>query len=93
MKNGFFEWIVIDKEAINTFLASDWNFDFIHSTALSGSVVNDYGVLGGMFADYNDYLHLMPHLQATFEEYPEALKLVTETNGEIFLRTERIYDL
>ena len=67
-----FEWIIIDKEALNTFLASDWEFDFIHSKAIPSSVVNDYGVLGGMFADYNDYLHLMPHLQATFEEYPEA---------------------
>lgn len=79
-----FEWIIIDKEALNTFLASDWEFDFIHSKAISSSVVNDYGVLGGMLADYNDYLHLMPHLSATFEEYPEAKKAMTETNGAIY---------
>lgn len=82
--NVNFEWIIIDKEALNTFLASDWEFDFIHSSSISSSVVNDYGVLGGMFADYNDYLHLMPHLQATLEEYPEAVKLVTETNGAMY---------
>lgn len=79
-----FEWIIIDSEAINTFLASDWEFDFIHSKNISSSIINDYGVLGGKFADYNDYLHLMPNLQQAFEDYPEALKFVTETNGAIY---------
>lgn len=82
--NVNFEWVVIDLEAVNTFLASDWEFDFIHSNAISSSLINDYGVVGGMFADYNDYLHLMPHLQQAFEDYPEAVKFATETNGAIY---------
>ena len=79
-----FEWITVDKEAINTFLAGDWDFDFIHSNSLSDSIVSDYGVLGGRFADYNDYLDLMPNLQKTLEEYPEAQKAMTETNGAMY---------
>ena len=79
-----FEWITIDTEAINTYLAGDWEFDFIHSRKLADSIVSDYGVLGGRFADYNDYLDLMPNLQKTFEEYPEAKKVVTESNGEMY---------
>ena len=46
--------------------------------------MNDYGVLGGRFADYNDYLELMPNLQKAFEDYPEAKKIVTETNGAMY---------
>ena len=79
-----FEWIIIDSEALNTFLAADWKFDFIHSSAISSNIINDYGVLGERFADYNDYLHLMPHLQAAFEEYPEAIKAMTESNGAMY---------
>lgn len=79
-----FEFITIDQEALNTFLAGDWDFDFIHYRKLSDVVVNDYGVLGGRFVDYNDYLDLMPNLQATFEEYPEAKKAMTEINGEMY---------
>ncbi|MBR4060156.1 MAG: extracellular solute-binding protein [Lachnospiraceae bacterium] len=79
-----FEWITVDKEAINTFLSADWEFDFIHTRTLADTIVNDYGVLGGRFADYNDYLELMPNLQKTIEEYPEAKKAMTEINGEMY---------
>ena len=78
------EWVVVDSEAINTYLVGDWDFDFIHDKGLADSIVNDYGVLGGKFADYNDYLELMPNLQKTFEEYPEAKKAMTESNGEMY---------
>ena len=79
-----FEWITIDPEAVNTFLSGDWDFDFIHYRGLDSSVVNDYGVLGGRFADYNDYLDVMPNLQQTFVDYPEAKKAMTEINGEMY---------
>ena len=79
-----FEFITVDEEALNTFLAGDWDFDFIHYKNLPDVIVNDYGVLGGRFVDYNDYLELMPNLQATFEDYPEAKKAMTETNGEMY---------
>ena len=82
--NVNFEWIIVDNEALNTFLAGDWEFDFIHSKNISNGIISDYGVLGGKFADYNDYLDLMPHLQKAFEDYPEAVKFVTETNGAIY---------
>lgn len=80
-----FEWISVDWETLPVYLASgDWDFDFIHYKDLDATSINDYGVLGGKFADYNDYLEYMPHLQKTFEDYPEALKAVTESNGAIY---------
>lgn len=79
-----FEWIFLDSESLAVYLAGgDWDFDFIHYS-LDSTLVNDYGVEGGMFADYTDYLQYMPNLQAVFEEYPEALKAVKESNGEIY---------
>lgn len=79
-----FEWINIDAETLATYLASgDWEFDFIHC-GLDSTYVNDYGVAGGMFADYNDLLQYMPNLQATFEKYPEAEKIVKQENGAIY---------
>lgn len=80
-----FEWIVMDEETLPVYLAGgNWDFDFIHYKGLDSTTVNDYGVSGGMFADYNDYLEYMPNLQKTFEEYPEALKAVKEDNGAIY---------
>lgn len=79
-----FKWISIDGEALNTYLAGDWEFDFIHHNSIPSSVINDYGVLGGMFVDYNEYLDLMPNLQQTFVDYPEAKKAATEVNGEMY---------
>ena len=53
------EWECIDEEALATYLAgSDWP-DFIHYN-LSTSLVNDYGVVGGRFVNYNDYIDYMP---------------------------------
>lgn len=80
-----FEWIKVDWETLPVYLAAgDWEFDFIHYKDLDATTINDYGVIGGMFADYNDYLEYMPNLQKTFEEYPEALKAVKESNGAIY---------
>ena len=79
-----FEWIQVDEETLPIILASgDWEFDFIHYN-LDSTLIADYGVDGAMFADYNDYLKYMPNLQATFEEYPVALKAVTQENGAIY---------
>lgn len=78
------EWEVIDSEALATYLASgDWP-DIIHY-ALSDSVVNDYGVIGGRFVNINDYLDIMPNLAQTYEDYPELKKASTESNGEIYV--------
>lgn len=82
--NVNFEWIVVNKETLPVILAGgNWEFDFILSS-IDNTLVNDYGQEGGMFADYNDYLEYMPHLQQTFEDYPEALKAIRETNGAIY---------
>lgn len=77
------EWECIDEEALATYLAgSDWP-DFIHYN-LSSSLVNDYGVVGGRFVNYNDYLDYMPNLQAAMEKYPLMKKASTQSNGEMY---------
>lgn len=77
------EWEFIDNDALNTYLASnDWP-DFIHNK-LGSAVVNDYGVLGGRFANIADYLQYMPNLQKAFEDYPIAKGAMTEINGEMY---------
>ena len=77
------EWEVIDADALATYLAGgDWP-DFIHYN-LDSSMVNDYGVVGGRFVNYLDYLDLMPNLVQTFEDYPIAKKASIEINGEMY---------
>lgn len=77
------EWQVIDAEAFSTYLAGgDWP-DFIHNE-LSSSEINDYGVLGGKFVNYLDYLDIMPNLAKTLEEYPLIQKAATQINGEMY---------
>ncbi len=77
------EWECIDEEALATYLAgSDWP-DFIHYN-LSTSLVNDYGVVGGRFVNYNDYIDYMPNLQAAMEKYPLMKKASTQSNGEMY---------
>lgn len=77
------EWEIVDGEAINTYLAgNDWP-DFIHAN-LSSSLVYDYGVLGGRFVNYLDYLDVMPNLVQAFEDYPSARAAFTESNGEMY---------
>lgn len=77
------EWECIDEDALATYLAgSEWP-DFIHYN-LSNSLVNDYGVVGGRFVDYNDYMDYMPNLQAAMEKYPLMKKASTQSNGEMY---------
>ena len=77
------EWEVIDEEAFPTYLASGEWPDFIHHD-LSKSQLNDYGVLGGKFINYYEYLELMPNLVQTFEDYPLIKKAATHSNGEMY---------
>lgn len=77
------EWECIDEEALATYLAgSEWP-DFIHYN-LSSSLVNDYGVVGGRFVNYLDYLDYMPNLVQTLEDYPIMKKAATQSNGEMY---------
>ena len=77
------EWEVIDTEAFPTYLASGEWPDFIHHT-LSASQINDYGVAGGKFVNFYDYLDIMPNLVKTFEDYPYVKKAATHSNGEMY---------
>lgn len=78
------EWINIDLESLSTYLAgNDWP-DFLHTDELTSSQVADYGVVGGRFVNYLDYLDIMPNLAQTYKDYPEALATSTQLNGEVY---------
>lgn len=78
------EWINIDAESLSTYLAgNDWP-DFLHTDELTSSQVADYGVVGGRFANYLDYLDIMPNLAQTYKDYPEALATSTQLNSEVY---------
>lgn len=78
------EWINIDEESLSTYLAgNDWP-DFFHTDNLTTSQVNDYGIIGGRFVNYLDYLDIMPNLAQTYEDYPAALAASTQINGEVY---------
>ncbi len=78
-----FEFENIEKDAAAVYIAAGNWPDFFHCS-MDNSQINDYGVTGKKFANYKDYLDLMPNLQQTFKDYPGARKIVTETNGEIY---------
>lgn len=78
------EWINIDAESLSTYLAgNDWP-DFFHTDEFTTSQVNDYGVLGGRFINYLDYLDIMPNLAQTYKDFPEALATSAQLNGEVY---------
>lgn len=78
------EWINIDLESLSTYLAgNDWP-DFFHTDELTSSQINDYGVVGGRFVNYLDYLDIMPNLAKTYEDFPEALATSIQLNGEVY---------
>lgn len=77
------EWECIDEDALATYLAgSEWP-DFIQHT-LSSSLVNDYGVVGGRFVNFNDYLDYMPNLVQAMKDYPIIQKAATQSNGAMY---------
>ena len=77
------DWTAVESDAFAVYLAAGEWPDFFHNT-MEAVHINDYGVLGEMFVDYTQYLDIMPNLSKTFEEYPDARKVVTETNGAIY---------
>ena len=78
------EYEFIDGEALTTYLAgNDWPDFFIGN--FSNTLLNDYGILGGRFANYLDYLEYMPNLQQTFVDYPSSKAVFTLTNGEMYV--------
>lgn len=77
------EWENIDKEALATYLAGgDWP-DLFH-VEFDASTVNDYGITGGRFVNYLDYLEIMPNLAQTYADYPMSLAASTQLNGEVY---------
>lgn len=78
------EWINIDKDSLATYLAGNEWPDFFHTGELTPSQINDYGVQGGRFVNYLDYLNIMPNLAQTLKDFPAARASSIELNGEMY---------
>lgn len=77
------EWEVIDADSLATYLAgNDWPDFFQHG--FDSSVIADYGVTGGRFVNFFEYLDIMPNLVQTFEDYPLVQGACAEINGEMY---------
>ena len=75
--------VLPDSEQLPLFMAAgDWP-DFFHDN-LQDIYITDYGILGKQLVDYNTILDLMPHLAASFEEFPDTRKAQTYSNGAIY---------
>ena len=81
--NIYIEWENIDIDAYSTRLASGQWPDLIAKN-MGQTATYDYGVLGGKFVNYMDYLDIMPNFKAAIEEYPEILAYATQLNGEVY---------
>lgn len=81
------EWEFVLKETINTYLAGNEWPDFIltcDNTVINDTLMYDYGILGKRFVNLLDHLDIMPNFTKFFEDYPEARKAFTESNGEMY---------
>lgn len=77
------EWIKLEDAQADIFFASGEQVDLYYNFANADRLQN-YGVVGGMFANWYDYLEYMPNLKSWFEELPMMKKVVTEINGEMY---------
>ena len=77
------ELISIDKDQFNVYLASnDWPDMFMEG--LTASNLYEYGVLGQMLVNYQDYLDIMPNLTQAMEDYPDMYKISVQEDGGIY---------
>jgi putative aldouronate transport system substrate-binding protein len=86
LTNIHVDWETVSKDGMAVLLASNNWPDFFHrvSDPIDNTYINDYGVIGGRFVNYQDYLQYMPNLKQAFQDYPDAEKVVKETNGGIY---------
>ena len=77
------EWIKLEDSQVDVFLASGEEFDLFYNFGNANRLQN-YGVVGGLFANWYDYIEYMPNLQSWFQDIPLMQKIVTETNGEMY---------
>ena len=77
------DWMAVESDSMAVFMAAGNWPDFFHFS-MSSAFINDYGILGGMFVDYNEHLDEMPNFVQALEDYSELRKAITETNGAIY---------
>jgi len=75
--------VLSDEAQLPVFLAAGEWPDFFNDD-LTQSYVNEYGIQGGMFVDYNSLMDFMPNLEKMFNEQPQTKKGKTEINGAIY---------
>lgn len=81
------EWEFVLLEAINTYLAGNEWPDFILTQGgdnINDTLMYDYGIIGERFVNLLDHMDVMPNFSQFLEDYPEARKAFTESNGEMY---------
>jgi putative aldouronate transport system substrate-binding protein len=77
------KWVRLESAQIDVYYAAGDLPDLIYNTG-TAQRIQTYGVEGGIFADWTNYLQYMPNLSWVFETDPFTRKIVTEINGEIY---------
>ncbi|MCL2832590.1 MAG: extracellular solute-binding protein [Treponema sp.] len=77
------DFFMVETAQLAAYLAAGNFPDFFHNN-LPAVYINDYGILGNRFVDYNSILQYMPNMAQCFKDYPIAKKKMTETNGAVY---------
>lgn len=95
LTNVTFEWSYISDTdwdtQINLRLAGGDIPDLIYNT-LTNTQLQQYGVEGGMFLNYADYIdEYMPNTKRAFENNPDMRSLVTMLDGGIYALPKKVW--
>ena len=78
-----YSWLVDYEQQLPLILAAgDWPDVFWNE--LAPDVINEFGVVGGRFVNYIDWLDDMPHLSNMFDMLPDARRGRTSPNGAVY---------
>ncbi|NMB97080.1 MAG: extracellular solute-binding protein, partial [Clostridiaceae bacterium] len=81
--NIHIDWEKYESGQFELYFVSGEMPDFFMN-GINAEEVYKYGIEGGLFYDFNDYLEYMPNLRKIFEKYPTAEKAIIQDNGAIY---------
>ena len=77
------EWTNVGNEQKQVYLAAGEWPDLFHNS-FDSTMIEQYGVQAGKLVNLEDYMDYMPHLAAAYEQYPDAKKWVTASDGGVY---------
>lgn len=83
ISNIHIDWDMIESQQLELFFAAGDLPDFF-KTSITTERALKYGVEGGLFYDFTEFLEYMPNLQKVFKNYPTAENVIIQDNGEIY---------